>query len=442
MVGRASGPNAVNPADIGPPKISVVIPTHDRAEALGRLLRALRDQTLSADDFEVVVVADGCHDQTLATVRNGRWPFRLRILEQPPSGAATARNRGAEQSSGDLLLFLDDDVEPDPDLLRAHLSLHADHEAVVGLGSLRPVIAQDSFFGVTLRGWWEEMSEPVRERGHRYSCFDLLSGHISIRRQSFLALGGFDSTLRCREDYELGYRINATGLPFRLVTGAGARHHETSDLAKAIRRKFDEGVADVGLCERHPALVDALPLQRKPVGSRLTPLLYWLAWHQPAVGDALAWCVTRTLPLYEFWRLRYRWRMRIEDLLSYWYWRGVAKATASRDRLTALVAKRPAKCDTCVTIDLEAGLEAAESQLDKLRPASIRLVYGTHFIGELKEAPGAEPLQGIHLRRIIVRHFADEYLRAAILSRSVPEILLNPALAHVLASKTPAAIPR
>ena len=369
---------------------------------------ALRDQTSAADDFEVVVVADGCQDETVAKIRNQHWPFRLRILEQPASGAATARNRGAEHASGDVLLFLDDDVEPDPDLLRAHLALHAEHEAVVGLGSLRPVIPQDSFFGVALRGWWEEMSAPIRELGHRYSCFDLLSGHFSIRRQDFKALGGFDSTLRCREDYELGYRVSAAGLTFRLVTGAGARHHETSNLAKVIRRKLDEGIADVGLCERHPALADALPLRRKPIGSRLTPLLHWLAWHQPAIGDALAWCVTRTLPFYEFWRLRYRWRVRIEDLLSYWYWRGVATATGSRVRLTALLAKRPDERDACVTIDLGGwfggGRGATRQAASCFHPARVRRAFHRR----------AERSTG---RRALTRHSSTPDHRAAIRGR-------------------------
>jgi glycosyltransferase involved in cell wall biosynthesis len=442
VVGRTAGANAVSQPDIGPPTISVVIPTHDRSEALRRLLIALRDQTSTADDFEVVVVADGCQDQTVAKVRNEHWPFRLKILEQPAAGAATARNRGAERSSADVLLFLDDDVEPEPNLLRAHLALHAQHEAVVGLGDLRPAIPQDSFFDIALRGWWDEMSARMREHGHRYSCFDLLSGHFSIRRQDFKALGGFDSTLRCREDYELGYRVSAAGLTFRLVRGTSATHHETSDLAKVMRRKFDEGVADVGLCERHPALADALPLRRETINSRLTPLFHWLAWHQPAIGDALAWCVTRTLPFYEFWRLRYRWRVRIEDLLSYWYWRGVATATGSRVRLAALLAKRPDQRDSSVTIDLAAGFEAAEAKLDRLRPAAMRLVYAEHFIGELKEVPGAEPLRGIHLRRIIARRFADEYLRAVVLAGAVPEILLNPALEQALSSKSPSITPR
>ena len=413
---------------MSPPKISVVVPTHDRFTSVSRLLAALRIQSVSPDDFEVVVVADGCQDGTPARIRAAHWPFRLNVLEQPSSGASAARNRGAETATGDLLLFLDDDIEPDADVVRAHAAAHAADDGVVGLGRLRPAVERNDFFGVALRGWWEEMSEPVGEYGHRYSCFDLLSGHFSIRRRTFMALGGFDASLRCREDYELGYRINAAGLRFRLITGAAAKHRETSDLAKAMRRKFDEGIADVALCERYSALGRALPLRRKPDGSRLALALYWLAWYHPGIGDSLAARVAGMLPVYEFWRLRYRWRMRVEDLFGYWYWRGVATATGSRDRLSALLANAPVRGDACLTVDLEAGLEAAEAQLDLVRPVSVRFVYGTHFVGELPEAPGAEPIRGIHLSRIIARQFANEYLRAACVSRAVPEILLNPDL--------------
>ena len=436
MVGGAARADAGSVANVSAPTVSVVIPTHNRADALSRLLRALARQTLPPSKFEVIVVADGCRDDSVVRLRAAEWPFRLTVLEQPSSGAAVARNRGAERAEGDVLLFLDDDVEPEPDLLRAHVAIHSENATLVALGTLRPVVVENGFFGIALRGWWEEMSEPVRELGHRYSCFDLLSGHVSIRRSNFNALGGFDSTLRCREDYEFGYRAIAAGLTFQLVTAASASHHETTDLSKAMCRKLDEGLADVQLSERHPALAHALPLARKPEGSSLAALLYWLAWHQRAIGDAIAWCVAKMLPLYELLRLRFRWRVRVEDLLTYWYWRGVATAIGRRDRLTVLLeAKRPLH-EPCV-IDLECGLDVAEEQLERLRPASVRLVYGKHIVGDLPEAPGAESLRAIHLRRIIATRFANEYLRAAFLSSAVPGVLLNSALERALASVSP-----
>jgi glycosyltransferase involved in cell wall biosynthesis len=407
---------------------------------VSRLLTALRRQSVDADEFEVVVVADGCQDETAAKIRAARWPFHVNVLEQPASGAAAARNRGAQAATGELLLFLDDDVEPEADVLRAHVAAHGNSDSVVGLGRLRPAITRDDFLGVSLRGWWEDMSEAVREHGHRHSCFDLLSGHFSIRRRTFSALGGFDAALRCREDYELGYRINAQGLTFQLITGAVATHHDMSDLAKVIRRKFDEGFADVALCERHSALSRVLPLRRPPDGSRLALALYWLAWHHPSIGDVLAAGIVRMLPLYEFWRLRYRWRMRVEDLLGYWYWRGVATAAGNRGRLDLLRTKAHAPRDVCLTVDLQTGLEAAVAQLDRVRPSSVRFVYGRHLVGELPEVPGAEPLRGVHLSRIIMRQFAKQYLHVVCLSRAVPEILLNPSLEEsLLAAISPAA---
>jgi hypothetical protein len=422
---------------MAPPQISVVIPTHNRSDSLNRLLKALSVQTLGAGNVEIVVVADGCRDDTVARVRGGQWPFRLTVLEQPASGAAAARNRGARAATAEILLFLDDDVEPEPQLLSAHVAAHSGAENVVGIGSLQPVISADGFLGMTLRGWWDEMYEPIRERGHRYCCFDVMSGHLSIRRASFDALGGFDSALRCREDYEFGYRANAAGLTFRVVDEAGAKHHETSDLAKVIGRKFAEGVADVALCKRHASLARALPLAHQPVGSRLTRPLYWLAWHQPVIGDAIAWCVARTLPVYEWFRLRFRWRARVEDLLAYWYWRGVATAATRRDQMAALISSVPRSRDGSLTLDLACGFQAAEARLDELRPSSLRLVFGPHFIGELDEAPGAEPLRGIHLRRLVAHHFANEYLRAACLAGALPEVLVNPALQRQLSSSNP-----
>ena len=412
---------------MSPPKISVVVPTHDRFTSVSRLLAALRIQSVSPDDFEVVVVADGCQDGTPAKIRAAHWPFRLNVLEQPSSGASAARNRGAETATGDLLLFLDDDVEPDADVVRAHAAAHAADDGVVGLGRLRPAVGRDDFFGVALRGGGGDVRAWGRIRTS-ILVFDLLSGHFSIRRRTFMALGGFDTSLRCREDYELGYRINAAGLRFRLITGAAAKHRETSDLAKAMRRKFDEGIADVALCERYSALGrgTSTSTQAGWIAARVGLVLACLV--HPGIGDSLAARVAGMLPVYEFWRLRYRWRMRVEDLFGYWYWRGVATATGSRDRLSALLANAPVRGDACLTVDLEAGLAAAEAQLDLVRPVSVRFVYGTHFVGELPEAPGAEPIRGIHLSRIIARQFANEYPRAACVSRAVPEILLNPDL--------------
>ena len=70
----------------------------------------------------------------------------------------------------------------------------------------------------------------------------------------------FDEALECHEDYELGLRLIAAGARLRYVSEAAGWHHEHTTLEGALRRKRDEGRADVVLAGRHPDLAPVLPL--------------------------------------------------------------------------------------------------------------------------------------------------------------------------------------
>ncbi|MGQ0639843.1 MAG: glycosyltransferase, partial [Gemmatimonadaceae bacterium] len=104
-----------------PVRISVVTPTHNRPQSLLRLLHALRDGSFPSGDFEAVIVADGCSDDTVTRARAEPLPFRVSVLEQNPGrGAAAARNPRAAHAAGELLGVIDDDIEPTPPLRAAH----------------------------------------------------------------------------------------------------------------------------------------------------------------------------------------------------------------------------------------------------------------------------------------------------------------------------------
>ena len=98
-------------------KLSVVIPTHNRRDLLEEMLTAFREQTLSASDFEVVVVIDGSADGTLEMVDTSEQPYKHKAVFQEQSGVAVARNRGAKEAGGSVVLFLDDDIMPHAQLL-------------------------------------------------------------------------------------------------------------------------------------------------------------------------------------------------------------------------------------------------------------------------------------------------------------------------------------
>ena len=115
-----------------------------------RALHALSRQCYPLDAIEVLVVADGCTDDTAALPKD--WPMATRIIEQARQGAGAARNRGAAASAGRLLLFLDDDIEPWPGLVAAHAEAHAGAEDTVVIGYLPPELQhRRDFFAVMLR---------------------------------------------------------------------------------------------------------------------------------------------------------------------------------------------------------------------------------------------------------------------------------------------------
>jgi len=403
--------------------ISIIVPTHNRRDAVLRLLHALERQAPIDGGFEAIVVADGCTDGTALAISGAAWAFPVAVVDQPSAGPAAARNAGAARASGDLLLFLDDDVEPLSDLLRAHARFHDRCARGVGIGDLPPAVEACGYYGTILRGWWLDMYEGPRERGHRYIYRNLLSGHFSIRRSWFDAIGRFDCAFRCHEDWELGYRAIDAGLSLQFLPDAIARHHEVATLSKTLRRKFDDGVADVQLIERYPALVADLPLGCPREGGRVARLLRRLAWVSPAAGAAAARGLQSLLHVYEAAHLRFRWRARLEDLLDYAYWRGVASAAGSRDRLRALIARAPRPQPPELTIDLARGIDAAKAELDAARPRSVRITVAGGRVGDVAAEPGAERLRGEHLPRIIARRFALQYLRAAAAAGIVPATL-------------------
>jgi glycosyltransferase involved in cell wall biosynthesis len=408
------------------PSVSVVVPTHNRRDPLIRLLRALERQEPVRGGFEVVVVVDGGTDDTRGAIERASWTYPVLVIEQPPSGPSEARNRGAAQADGAHLLFLDDDIEPEPNVVRAHQHFHSRCPQAVGIGGLLPTVSERNFFGVILRRWWEDIGAGPRQPGHRYGYRDLLSGHFSIARTEFEALGGFDPALRCHEDYDLGYRAIQSGMTLRFIVDAVARHHEVSDLTKALRRKYEEGVADVQLLEQYPSL--QLPLSRPRNWCAAGRFLRRFIWRNQAVGDIIARRLRSVLRVYEAPRLRFRWRALLEDLLDYWYWRGVADAAGGKARLESLLRAHVIDSEPELVLDLARGLTAAKARLDAIRPRSVRLRYGAEAIGDVLPEAGAEPLSGAHLSRLIVRRFALEYLRAADRAGALPGAL-SPAAA-------------
>lgn len=402
------------------PTVSVIIPTRNRSTSLRRTLDALRVQTYSLQQVEVIVVCDGCTDGTVEMLRHYRAPFTLHTIEQPGQGAATARNQGTACARGQMLLFLDDDVEPTPSLIEAHVRAHQQRpEQQVVIGPYPPALqGQVDFIRIELRAWWEDKFHAMRQSGHRYTYRDLLSGNLSLEAELFTRVGGFDPTFPgCGgEDYEFGVRLIKAGALFTFTAEALGYHHdhESTNLDRHFQRGRQEGYTDVLIGLRHPELRPMLKLAHlRARRLSLNCILRILAFGWPTAGDALVTCIRPMLDLMEWARLYGRWRQLCGRLRSYWYWRGVAQAVGTQRALINFLQGSLAPAGVGgheIELDLREGLEAAERRLDEERPASARIRYGKQPLGRIPPQAGAERLRSVHLRRILATDLARPLL--------------------------------
>ena len=98
-------------------KISAVIPTYNRCEALEKCIGTLLKQDLPTDQFEIVVVVDGSSDGTGEMLKSLKLGARLVVIEQQNKGKSAALNVGMKAATGEIVLIVDDDFLCDRALL-------------------------------------------------------------------------------------------------------------------------------------------------------------------------------------------------------------------------------------------------------------------------------------------------------------------------------------
>jgi peptidoglycan/xylan/chitin deacetylase (PgdA/CDA1 family)/glycosyltransferase involved in cell wall biosynthesis len=311
-------------------RFSVIFPTHQRRELILAGLRALERQELR--DFEVFVVVDGSTDGTTSALRDLRTSFPLTVLEQPNAGAARARNRGAAAAHGEILLFLDDDMEAHPRLLAEHDRSHREGaDVVVGHIPLHP----DSPPGLLSRAvgvWAENRLRELSDPGAELTSYHLLTGQLSLSRRLFQRLDGFDVEFTREgtygnEDLDFGQRLLETGSRIEFNPEAVSWQRYVVTPRQHLRHWRQTGAADVTFARKHPHRAAAIFAARgmgKPEFRRLfRPVL-----QVPGLGAFLS-AILRPVVLFlteraadESDRL-FRWFRRLSML---GYWRGVREA--------------------------------------------------------------------------------------------------------------------
>jgi glycosyltransferase involved in cell wall biosynthesis len=198
-------------------RVSVIIPVHDGGAAFRDCLAALA--ACQPPAHEVMVVVDGPDRDALAVAEAAG----VRVIQlQSQMGPARARNLGAADATGDILLFVDADVVVPPGLVghvAARLRENPDISAVIGSYDDAP--ADPGFLSQYRNLLHHYVHQAAHDEASTFWC-----GCGAIRRQVFLDAGGFNGGFAdpSIEDIEFGYRLRQAGHRIRLAKDVQVTH--------------------------------------------------------------------------------------------------------------------------------------------------------------------------------------------------------------------------
>jgi glycosyltransferase involved in cell wall biosynthesis len=256
-------------------RASIVIPTFNRLDQLQTVIAAIQRQVRTpGTDLEIVVVDDGSSDGTADWLETQIGYPGFKAIQQQNSGPARARNRGVEAASGDLILFLGDDTEPQPGWLGAHLEEHRGFGnpgplAVLGYTSFAPDI--ESPFLRFINEYGAQFGYLLIEDPRAVPFNFFYTSNISLPRSELVRLGGFreDFPAAAWEDIEFAYRAVGDGLKIHYQPRARTLHRHCIRPRTFCSRQRTSGRSAAIFANLHPELGDFLGLPRS---RRTTPL--------------------------------------------------------------------------------------------------------------------------------------------------------------------------
>lgn len=232
------------PLPENPPRFSVIICTRNGASRLRHCLDACR--ALDYPDFEIIVINDGSTDQTADLLNNEK---EIRVYHLDPCGLSAARNFGAEQATGEVLAYTDDDCRPDPQWLiwLAHAYATTDHAAIGG-PNLSPT--PDSL-GLALTT--AAPGAPTHVMLNDTIAEHLPGCHLSVRKSAFEKIDGFDPLFRTAgDDVDFCWRLREAGYTLGFSGASFVWHHRRATPRQYLKQQMGYGHAEALLYKKHP----------------------------------------------------------------------------------------------------------------------------------------------------------------------------------------------
>lgn len=182
------------------PDISVIIPALDEQKYIHYSLSGLKAQTFR--NFEVIVVDGGSEDRTASIAKRS-----AKVIVCRKRGAGSARNMGAKEAKGRILLFLDADTRPSTRLLEVYKKVFSNENTVASTGPIYPIEETNLVIRV---GYWL-----VSVLFIRLSIFfnrpSIVGSNFAVKADKFNKAGGFDEKFITYEDWDLSGRLKRLG---------------------------------------------------------------------------------------------------------------------------------------------------------------------------------------------------------------------------------------
>ena len=112
-------------------RVSIIIPVYNGGNILPITIPALLNQTYPKEKMEIIIVNDGSTDNTMEVLDSKEWKDCFKIISHSTNkGRAVTRNVGINSANGELLIFLDCDIEVNPDFVLQHVDYHQNNNNI------------------------------------------------------------------------------------------------------------------------------------------------------------------------------------------------------------------------------------------------------------------------------------------------------------------------
>jgi glycosyltransferase involved in cell wall biosynthesis len=247
-------------------KYSIIVPVYNRPDEVDELLESLSSQTLK--DFEVVIVEDGSKITCKDVCDKYANILHLHYYYKENSGPGQSRNYGVERANGEYVLIVDSDAVAPAGFMQA-IDDELQRQPSDAWGG--PDAAHESFTDVQKAISYAMTSffttGGIRGGKKQLDKFYPRSFNLGIRREAYLALGGFSKTRFSKmslygEDIDFSIRIYKAGYSCRLFPEAWVWHKRRTDFRKFWQQVYNSGYARINLWRMYPEAlkpVHALP---------------------------------------------------------------------------------------------------------------------------------------------------------------------------------------